>query len=643
MGLLWSFNLNSNMKKTLLTVALTVVAFCTIKGQNNPNPGYWQQHADIKMDVNMDAKKFKYTGVQSIDYTNNSPDTLKKLFIHLYYNAFQPNSDMDALLKSIADPDSRMVDVKEIKGRKINESRISKLKENEIGYLKVLDIKQDGITVDNKVTGTILEITLQNPIAPKTKSKITLNFEGQAPKMIRRAGRDSKEGVALSMSQWYPKIAEYDFEGWHTDQYLGREFHSVWSNFDVKITIDKEYILGGTGILTNNNEIGYGYQDAGVAEPTNRKGKTLTWNFKADNVLDFTWAADPFFNHDIYAGPNNVQLHFLYKNDPKIIENWKKLQPVTADLMKFYNDNVGPYPYDRYSVIQGGDGGMEYSMCTLITGDRTFPSLVGVTAHELAHNWFQQVLATNETKHEWMDEGFTSFISDLAVLKIMSKQDQEDQNPFASSYKGYFNLVANGMVEPLTTHSDHYLTNRSYSVSAYSRGAIFLTQLSYIIGWDNMMSTIKKYYEDYKFTHPTPNDIKRSAERLTGANLDWYMTDYTMTTNNVDYAIQFVEELQKDKSLVTLKRIGRAGMPLDILVTYEDGTMETYYIPFSSMNWTKPNPFVQYERTILAPWGWAQPEYKFLINKPKDQIKSIMIDPSQFMADINQENNTYNK
>ena len=629
------------MKKILLSLSIFVISLVVAQAQNNPNPGYWQQHVDYKMDVKVDVKKFTYTGNQTLVYTNNSNDTLNKVFFHLYYNAFQPNSDMDALLSSIADPDSRMVDTKTQRGRTIKESRITKLKPDEIGFLKINNLKQNGTPLQSKVVGTILEVFLQHPILPHSSTEFTLDFEGQAPKMIRRSGRESKEGVALSMAQWFPKLAEYDFEGWHVEQYLGREFHSVWGDFDVKITIDKNYTLGGTGILVNNNEIGHGYQDNPTEPVPATKDKNLTWHFKAQNVLDFTWAADNNYIHDIYPGPNGVKLHFLYKNEPEILENWKKLQPITADLMTFFNDNVGLYPYPQYSVIQGGDGGMEYSMCTLITGGRNLSSLIGVTAHELAHSWFQHALATNETKHEWMDEGFTSFISDLAMLEVLQQDQQEDANPFGSTYKSYYNLVAKGMQEPLSTHSDHYLTNRAYSTSAYSRGSIFLTQLSYIIGWDNMMATLQKFYKDYKLTHPTPNDFKRTAEKVSGANLDWYMIDYTLTNNTVDYAIQFVEELQKGQSLVTLERIGRAGMPLDILVTYTDGTMETFYIPYSSMFWNKPNQYVELERTILEPWGWAQPQYKFIINKPKNSIKSIMIDPSQFMADVNQENNIY--
>ena len=629
------------MKKNILFLALSFTFVGTVFGQNNSNNGYWQQQADYKMDVKVDVKKFTYTGNQEVVYTNNSNDTLKEIFYHLYYNAFQPGSDMDELLKSIPDPDRRMVDTKTIRGKKVTESRIAKLKPNEIGSLKVTNIFQDGVAATKASTvGTILKVTLPKPILPKSKTVLSLNFEGQAPTMIRRSGRESKEGVALSMAQWFPKLAEYDFEGWHVEQYLGREFHSVWSNFDVKISIDKNYTLGGTGVLVNNNEIGHGYQDHGVVVD-HKKDKTLTWHFKAENVLDFTWAADNDYLHDIYEGPNGVKLHFLYKNNPKIIENWKELQPITAKLMEFFNENIGDYQYPQYSVIQGGDGGMEYSMCTLITGERTLPSLVGVTAHELAHNWFQHVLATNETKHEWMDEGFTTFISDLAIMKVLPQDKQEDTNPFASNYKSYYNLVDKNLHEPLSTHSDHYLTNRAYSVSAYSRGSIFLTQLSYIIGWDNMMKAIKRYYEDFKFTHPTPNDFKRSAERVSGAVLDWYMIDWTLTNNTIDYALQFVEDIQNDKTLVTLGRIGRSGMPLDILVTYTDGTMETFYIPYTSMHWIKPNPYLELNRNVLTGWGWGNPTYKFIINKPKSSIQSILIDPSQFMADINQENNLY--
>ena len=394
--------------KKILFVLITSMGFA----QNNPNPGYWQQHVDYKMDVNMDVKKFQYTGKQEIVYTNNSNDTLRKVYYHLFNNAFQPGSEMDARLQSISDPDKRMVRTFKKEGKDVKESKISTLKPNEIGYLNIANFKQDGAVATTKVVGTILEVTLAKAILPKQKTTLSLDFEGQVPLQIRRSGRLSEEGVALSMTQWYPKLCEYDFEGWQADPYIGREFHGVWGDFDVKITIDKNYTIGGTGYLQNKNEIGHGYEDAGVKVIHPKKTKTLTWHFVAPNVHDFAWGADNEYIHDILIGDNGVELHFFYKNQKDNLENWKKMQPKTAALLTFLNEKIGPYPYKQYSVIQGGDGGMEYGMSTLITGNRSFGSLVGVTAHEMAHSWFQFVLATNETKHEWMDEGFTSYISD---------------------------------------------------------------------------------------------------------------------------------------------------------------------------------------------------------------------------------------
>ena len=605
--------------------------------QNNPNPGYWQQHVDYKMDVKMDVKKFLYTGKQEIVYTNNSADTLHKVYYHLFNNAFQPGSEMDARLQSIVDPDKRMVRTFKKEGKDLKESKISTLKSNEIGYLNVANFKQDGAVATTKVVGTILEVTLANPILPKQKTTLSLDFDGQVPLQIRRSGRLSEEGVALSMTQWYPKLCEYDFEGWHANPYIAREFHGVWGNFDVKITIDKDYTIGGTGYLQNPNEIGHGYQETGVAVTYPKKTKTLTWHFYAPNVHDFAWGADNEFIHDVFMGPNNVALHFLYKNKKENVENWKKMQPKTAELLAFFNENVGIYPYKQYSVIQGGDGGMEYAMCTLITGNRSYGSLVGVTAHEFAHSWFQQILATNESKHCWMDEGFTSYISNLAMQKVLPPKTPE--NPFEDAYNNYIYLAKSGKEQPLTTHADRYDVNMAYGIGAYSKGEVFLAQLGYLIGQENLKKTIKRYYSDYKFTHPTPNDIKRVAEKISGANLDWYLNEWAQTTNTIDYAIK--EVALETNTKVTLVRKGRMPMPLDIIVEYTDGSKEFFYIPNTLMRWEKPNPYSQINSTVLKGWDWAYPTYTFEISKTN--IKSITIDPEQHMADINKEDNVFVK
>lgn len=601
--------------------------------------GYWQQQADYKMEVTMDVKSYQYSGKQELLYTNNSNDTLKRVYYHLYNNAFQPGSEMDARLQSIPDPDGRMVTkVKNAEGKEINKSRIAQLKPNEIGFLKISNFKQDGILATTKEVGTILEVDLAQPLLPGRSTLLTLDFNGQVPVQIRRSGRNNKEGVELSMAQWYPKMAEFDFEGWHANPYIAREFHGVWSNYDVKITIDKNYVLGGTGYLQNKNEIGHGYADDGVTVSIPKKQKTLTWHFLAPNVHDFTWAADKEYLHDKLVTEEGVTLHFLYKNNPKIIENWKKAQGYTAEILKFFNAMVGKYPYEQYSVIQGGDGGMEYAMCTLVLGEGELNGFIGLIAHEFGHSWFQQVLAINESKHGWMDEGFTSFIEDTVMNHFAEKKAA---NPYAGAYKSYFDLVKSGKEQPLSTHADRFDLNRSYSVSSYSKGELFLSQLIYLIGEDNLMKTLRRFYDEFKFKHPTPNDIKRTAERISGAHLDWYLTDWTQTTNTIDYGISEVVASETAQTKITLERIGRMPMPIDLLVEYTDGSKESFYIPLRMMHFEKENPTPEISRTVLTNWAWAFPNYSFTLAKPKSSIKKITIDPSGLMADIKKENNTF--
>ncbi|MDY8135307.1 M1 family metallopeptidase [Aquimarina sp. 2201CG5-10] len=610
------------MNSKLISFGFSLVTLCMF-AQNNTS--YWQQQVDYTMNVDMNVENFQYKGTQELKYTNNSPDTLNQVFYHLYFNAFQPGSEMDTRSLNLPDPDGRVMD------------RISKLTPEEIGYIKVSSLTQNGKALTYETSGTVLEVKLDKPILPGEKVNFSMEFTGQVPKQIRRSGRNNKEGVALSMTQWYPKIAEYDFEGWHAHPYIAREFHGVWGDFDVTINIDKNYIVGGSGYLQNPQEIGYGYEKPGTK--VKRKGKKLSWHFKAPNVHDFTWAADPDYIHDVVQVPNGPTLHFLYKNNKDILENWKNLQPKSVDLMKYFSKNIGKYPYDQYSIIQGGDGGMEYAMCTLITGQRSFGSLVGVTAHEMAHAWFQHILATNESKHEWMDEGFTSYISTLAMNDVMK---QNKSNPTGGLYQGYFQLANSGIEQPQSTQADRYNRNAAYGASAYSKGAVFMAQLGYIIGEDNLAKTINRYFDEWKFKHPTPNDFKRVAEKVSGIQLDWYLTDWTQTTNTVDYAIKDVTE-DNNSTQITLERIGLMPMPIDLYVEYTDGTKESYYIPLRMMRGEKANPDPSIKRTQVSDWPWTHPTYKLDLTKPKSEIKSVTIDISNRLADVNNSNNSYSQ
>jgi hypothetical protein len=608
-------------KNLLLIFTLALITSCTqtkdvayLQKNDATQTTYWQQHIAYTMAIDVDAKNHQYKGTQKAIYTNNSPDELTKVYYHLYFNAFQPGSQMDVRSLNIKDPDRRVRD------------RISKLNADEIGYIKVNSLKQNGTAISYETVGTILEVTLNTPIKAGESITLDMDFSAQIPLQVRRTGRDNKEGVALSMAQWYPKMAEYDFEGWHTPPYIAREFHGIWGDFDVKISIDKSYILGGTGYLQNAQEIGYGYED--VSKPINiPNSEKLTWHFKAPNVHDFVWAADPDYKHDVLKTASGIDLHFLYKKNlaPKFLQNWKDLQSKTAELMTYYSKHIGAYPYKQYSVIQGGDGGMEYAMATLITGERKFGSLFGVTAHEMAHTWFQFLLASNESKHPWMDEGFTSYISNKAEDLILK---EEKENPHSGSYKGYNYVVNNNIEEPLSTHADRYNTNTAYGVASYSKGNIFLSQLEYIIGAENVANGLKKYFVDFSFKHPTPNDVKRSMEKISGIHLDWYLNEWTQTIHTIDYGIKSV-----DKKNITLERIGQMPMPIDLEVTYTDGSKENFNIPLRMMRGNKPT-----SATVLEDWAWANPVYSFSVSK---NVKSVTIDKSKLMADVNDENNIF--
>ena len=459
---------------------------------------------------------------------------------------------------------------------------------------------------------------------------------------IRRSGRDNAEGISYSMSQWYPKMAEYDRQGWHADPYVGREFYGVWGDFDVKINMDSRYTIGGTGYLQNPEKIGKGYTDQPVS--TQRSGM-LQWHFKAPEVHDFMWAADPDYTHDRLERADGTMLHFFYQAGEKTTENWKKLPAIMDEAFNFINENFGQYPYKQYSIIQGGDGGMEYAMATLITGHRSLGSLVGVSVHELMHSWYQMVLGTNESLFAWMDEGFTSYASALTMNYLREKgliEGDVSDFPLAGSYRGYYNLAQSGNEEPLTTHADHFNLNGAYGLAAYSKGAVFLSQIEYIVGEEAFKKGLLKYFNTWKFKHPDANDFLRVMEKQSGLELDWYKEYFMYTTKTIDYSIDTVMEGGRDGVRVSLSRKGLMPMPLDVVVTDKKGREITYYIPLQIMRGEKgKNDRKKKEWKVQTDWPWTNPDYTLLINEKMEDIESIKIDPSGRLADVNQLNNVF--
>lgn len=590
---------------------------------SSAQPTRWQQHVDYTMNVSLDVESHNFTGTQKLVYTNNSPDTLKKVYYHLYFNAFQPGSMMDERSRSIDDPDNRIRD------------RISKLSESEIGKLYPTHMTQDGISIPYTVVGTILEVSLNKPILPHSSTTFEMNFEGQVPVQIRRSGRDNSEGIDYSMAQWYPKISEYDYQGWHADPYIAREFHGVWGNFDVTIQLDNNYIVAATGVLQNGNEVGYGYEDAEV-KVKRKKNKPLTWHFKAENVHDFVWAADPDYTHKTIQVPNGPKMHFFYQEDSITTETWPQLIETAPKMVTFMNNRFGKYPYSDFSVIQGGDGGMEYPMATLIVGRGPVRGLISVTVHEMFHSWYQGVLASNETLYPWMDEGFTTYASNITKAYLGNKKG----DPQSGSYRGYYYHASSGKQEPLTTGSDFYHTNLAYGIAAYSMGSMVPAILEYIVGPETFEKAFRVYFNTWKFKHPNPNDFKRVIEKETGIELSWFMNEWIGTMHQVDYAIDTVSG-SGDSTKIRLANKGTMPMPTEVYVTYKDGSSEIFYFPLRVMRGAKTE-FGETKVTLVSDWPWTNTHKEFTIKKPLNSIESIKLNSSKRVPDINQDNDSWN-
>ena len=606
------------MKKILLL--LIIISFSSVI---YAQPDRWQQRVKYVMNVDMNVQTNQFAGKQKLEYTNNSPDTLKKVFYHLYFNAFQPGSMMDERSRRQGtmttgrgqDWDQRVKD------------RIVNLKPDEIGYQKIISLRMNGRPQTFKVLETILEVKLDKPILPKSKATFEMDFQAQVPLQIRRSGRDNPTSkVRYSMSQWYPKMCEYDYEGWHPTPYVAREFYGVWGDFDVSISIDSKYILAATGYLQNPNQIGYGYEDAG-AKVNRPAGNKLTWRFIAPNVHDFMWAADPEYIHKSVKVRDSLTLHLFYKATNATAAEWENVLVDAQKALPFIEKTFGGYPYKQFSFVHGGDGGMEYPMATLLVGP-------GAWLHEWLHNWYYGMLGTNESLYPWMDEGFTTYAEDRVSAFL------ENNTGFAydGTYKGYFSLAKSGKEEPLTTHADHFNYNSAYSNAAYSKGGVFMEQLGYIVGATVRDRILLEYYKQWRFKHPNAADFIRVAEKVSDLKLDWYKEYWVNSTKTIDYSIDSLWE-EGGKTKIRLMRIGLMPMPIDLQLTFKDGSKELHYVPLNLMYGEKPVEDPSIPRTVYDAWKWTSGTYIVETKRKLTDLTIAEIDPSQRMADLERKNN----
>ena len=587
---------------------------------------YYQQSAKYKMDIDVDAENFTYQGKQTLTYTNNSPDELKVVYFHLYWNAFKAGSMMDQRVGGQGkNGDSRL--------QKDGISRLASIPKTEEGAQNIHWIKQNGKDLKFEIQETIMKVELATPIKPNSSTTFTMDWDAVIPMQIRRSGRNNREGIDMTVTQWYPKIAEYDYDGWATFDYVGREFHAPFSDFEVNIKIDKNYVIGAGGILENPLEV-KGYDEKATIK-TDDKNKA-TWKWSAKNMLDFAWAADKDYTVENFTVLDGPKVYYVYQKSDKT-KLWSDSKPYITQFFQLMNATFGRYTYPTYSFIQGGDGGMEYGMCTMMLGEaNSLEGLLGLMVHEGGHSWNQQIMAYNESMRPWMDEGFTSYYENLVMHQILPPK-VATANPFVGTLNAYRNFVKRGIEEPAVWFGDHHDNGGAYSFASYVKGELFLVQLGYIMGEQNLSVTMKEFYNTWKLKHPTDRDLMHIAQKVSGMDLKWFQNYWINTTKTIDYGIKEVK-YDANSTTVTLVNNGNIPMPIDFSILTKDKKVINYQIPLNMTHvWKKKDIYGDF--TTLNYWPWTQKEYTFTIPYNKSQISTLGIDFSQRLADVNMADN----
>jgi len=612
---------------SVLLLWLLSAAFAA--AQTSPD---WQQRVRYDMDIHLDAEQHRMHGRSRIVYYNHSPDTLRHVFFHLYFNAFHPQSMMAERNRHLPDPDRRVV------------PKIWRLGPDEQGFHRITYLAQEGKPLTFRITDTVLKAELARPLAPGDSTVFELRFHSQVPLQTRRSGRDNAEGIDFSMSQWYPKIAAYDGRGWHPDPYIGREFYGVFGTFDVRITLPACYTIGATGVLLNANEVGHGYDrinsrgwtrfDPREAGRRCTPGDSLTWHFRAENVHDFAWAADPDYIHEAWHDDSlGVTYHLLFQ--PDVAERWQPMRRWVPWLIRYFSRRIGRYPYPQFTVAQAGDGGMEYPMINFITGRRSPFSLLGVTAHEAAHEWFYGVLASNENAYAWMDEGFTSWATTEAVAHLLGQVP--DHRDAALSV---VRLQQMGLFERLNTPADWFASNVAYSVAAYPGGEMLLDLLGYVISDSLRDVFLQAYFRTYGLRHPNPYDVEKVAEQVSGLRLDWFFEQLTNSTYTCDDALEVASQERTPEGWRVTLRLHRRGsmlLPVDLRLTLADGSTQWVHVPLGLAQGHKPVPP---DWIVAEPWLWTFPSYTLTLTLP-DRVVRAELDPLQRTPDHNRLNNAW--
>ncbi|NND70860.1 MAG: M1 family metallopeptidase [Rhodothermales bacterium] len=631
-----------------------------------PGPDYWQQQVDYAIEATLDTSSHSIIGSERITYHNNSPDVLKYLWVQLDQNVRSREHSRTyetarALPENISPQFRRFVGVEPFDG----------------GYtISRVALVDDGAIAgaDYRINNTIMRVNLVQPLNPGESQQLEIDWSYPIPDNGRGAKEKVMDGWLYEMAQWFPRMSVYDdVNGWQTDQFLGRgEFYLNFGNYDVKVTVPWNHIVDATGELQNPEEVltaeqrrrlQRAYQSEEpvfivgpdeVMSPQSRPVNSgmLTWHYKAENVRDFAWVSSKTYVWDAAGftyreGETPIKVHSIYPRDAMPL--WDKVSTrATLQTLKTYGRLAFEYPYPKAVNVHGPVFGMEYPMVAFC-GARPQPdgtysdglerALIGVTIHEVGHNWFPMIVASDERKWTWMDEGLNTFLQyyaeqDYAKTYCNSVWTQTEDCSYPSRRGPAANIVNYMRDEdqvPIMTESD--LIHKDFGNNGYAKPATGLVMLrEHVVEPVGFDDAFGDYSKNWMFKHPQPADFFRSMEEGSGENLAWFWRGWFYSTHANNQAISSVTVQQSEALLgssaqgrhyyrVEVTNEGGLVMPVELLVTYEDGTEDRFDMPVDVWR----NNEITYRKGFFS----------------DKVVAKVELDPDEAFADIDRSDNVW--
>ena len=540
----------------------------------SPGPAYWQQRADYTIEAALDTASKSVSGAVTIRYTNNSPDTLRFVWLQLDQNLYRPASKGSLLY-----PAESRWGVRGFQG----------------GY-DISALTVNGRAAEGRVDDTMMRIDLASPLAPGGATvTISMRFAFRVPE--HGSDRMGRDGTLYEIAQWYPRMAVFDdVRGWNTDPYLGQgEFYLEYGDIDYSVTVPAGYVVAGSGVLQNPTDVLTAAQrdrlsraqrsDSIVAvitrEEADAAGRravpgTRTWRFRAERVRDVAWAAAPDFRWD--ATSWNGIVTQAYYQFPKAGRAWESAAEQTRWSIRTYSELWYPYPYPQATSVAGPVGGMEYPMFVMVHYGTADPaSIFGTIDHEHGHEWFPMLVGSNERRYAWMDEGFNTYINAFS---------NERRYPGTSAFPGYVanwrQVVQNGTQSPLMTPPDRIDPGALGAIGYRKPGAVLLTLRDDVIGREAMDRAMREYARRWAFKHPTPGDFFRTVENVSGEDLAWFWRAFFYGTDVLDIAIEGVRTVEQEGGRVAqiaLRRNTSVPFPVAVRLKFADGSTQDVRLP----------------------------------------------------------------